>query len=158
MSQETFGYNEIQIEILITLGNINSEIKEYDKAIELYESCLEYFNKLPRITNPSIEIRILYNLSLTFSKIEKDDLSIDPCIKGIQLCKKEKDLYLLGELYYQLGYSLWKIERNKEAIKNLETAIQIFRLLDMDSYIKHTQEIIEEVTFIKKEPTKKDND
>lgn len=34
--QETSGYTETQIEIVITLGNIHSETADFDKAIDIY--------------------------------------------------------------------------------------------------------------------------
>lgn len=143
--QETTGYTETQIEILITLGNIYSEITEYDKSIDMYYDCLEQLKKLARITNLSIEARILYNLALTLSKKGRDDLAIEPCKQGIKLCRKEKDLYIFGELYYQLGYSLWKIQHIVQAKESLETAILIFELLDMTTYVKHTKEVLKEI-------------
>lgn len=143
--QQTIGYTETQIEILITLGNIHGEVKEYNKAIEIYNLCLNYLQRISRITNPTLKTRILYNLALTLSKGRKDDLAIERCIEGIYLCKKDKSLYLLGELYYQLGYSLWKNYQFNEAIKELDNAVYIFRFLDKQAYLEHTNRIIEEI-------------
>ncbi|SDZ18700.1 Transcriptional regulator, contains XRE-family HTH domain [Evansella caseinilytica] len=139
-------YSETQLQILISVGNLFGEIKEYEMAFTYYYLCHEGYQRLARVEDRKIQIRLLYNMALTLSRSHKDSAAIPLCQEGIALCQETKSLYLFGELYYQLAYSQWQLHNTKAAVSLMEKAIFIFKLVDNEKYKHFAEQKLTEIS------------
>ncbi|UTR09121.1 helix-turn-helix transcriptional regulator [Evansella sp. LMS18] len=119
---------ETQLQILISLGNIYGERRMFDEAFSCYEKCRSGYQKLTRIQNYQIQIRLLYNMALTLNNADKIQEAAEVCQEGITLCRESRSFYLFGEFYYQYSYSSRCLGRTHMAIEYLKKAITIFEI------------------------------
>ncbi|MBM6619131.1 helix-turn-helix domain-containing protein [Bacillus suaedaesalsae] len=117
-------YSEREIEILISLGNIYSESKDYPLAIKNFKVAHLQLTMLLDLTNNYLPIRLYYNYSRALRYNREYQLSLKMCNEGIMLTKKYNFLYLKGDLYYQKGI-------NYMALQNFEKAKENFKLAEM---------------------------
>lgn len=121
-------YTEQEIEILISIAIIETETKLYTKAEEDFKKALDSLQSTPQITNPSIELRIIYGLTKLLTDSGRYEESLNYCLKGIRICKKMESLYALGELHYQSGSNYARMGNKEKAISAFENAINLFEL------------------------------
>ncbi|HDR5814337.1 TPA: hypothetical protein QCT40_005703, partial [Bacillus anthracis] len=77
-----------------------------------------------------IKLKIIYNLAKCLNYTYQYEEAKKYIDKGIKLAINLNTLYLLGELYYEKGSNLLKLEQsNKEEVAdNMKTALFIFEL------------------------------
>lgn len=141
---------EREIEIINSIGIIHSETGEYQKAIETFNQALINFVKLPSFHDYTIKTKIFYNKSKALTKIKKYSEAVDECQKGIAWCVKNNSLYLLGSLYYHIGYNYSFMEKKEEAITNYQKAITVF---DLQKNVDFTLYIQEKINLLKTDAT-----
>ncbi|WP_088035907.1 helix-turn-helix domain-containing protein [Evansella clarkii] len=124
---------ETQLQIFISLGNIYGERGMFDEAFCCYEKCRSGYQKLTRINNYQIQIRLLYNMALTLNNADKIQEAAEVCQEGISLCKESRSFYLLGEFYYQYSYSSRLLGRSHMSIEYLRKSITIFEITGNDT-------------------------
>ncbi|KGP74589.1 helix-turn-helix domain-containing protein [Pontibacillus yanchengensis] len=139
-------YSEREIEILNSIGIIYKENNEHQKALYVFEDALSHFLHLPKISDRTIQIRIIYNASKVSYNLKEWHQGISFCEQGINLCKKTESLYLLGELYYQKGRCYFNSHHQEEAFSQYHKALSVFEIQDKTAYIKVVQDAINEVT------------
>src|SRR5699024_8902766 len=124
------------IQILNSLAIIFSEVEQWENAKSKFEKAIEVFKKSISIDDITIYIRLCYNLSKLLYNMNSYIDSLTYCNKGLRQGKKYKTSYLLGELLYQKGITLIKMENKIEGIKYLRFAYTIFDIFKKDNYLK----------------------
>ncbi|MFC4076077.1 helix-turn-helix domain-containing protein [Salinithrix halophila] len=145
ISVPDLSLTETDIEIMITRGNVHMEINQIQEAISTFQWCLERFKQLVQPKNPTIAIRIQYNLSLAFNKAQQHLEATQALEKAIQTCIKLDTLYLLGELYYQMGYSLVQMNRVGAALEYATLAYSLFHIRSREPYLQHTIQLLDTI-------------
>ncbi|PMC36216.1 transcriptional regulator [Bacillus sp. UMB0899] len=143
-SKDNF-FTEQEIEILISIAIIYNEEKEFKMAEYKYIEAMNHLQKLPQLQNNQIYIRICYGLSRNYGESEKYDQSKKWAEKGINSCIQYESFYLLGELYYMVGWTLLKKEKKEVAIPYMENAIYFFSLTKNDAFVKFVKDEIEKL-------------
>jgi transcriptional regulator with XRE-family HTH domain len=138
--------SERELEILISKGIIQCEIKEYQSAISTFKSIEYYASQHPIIYNQEIIIRLYYNYARTLYLSKDFKKSIEVCTKGIRKCENIKSMYLLGELYYQKGKAYEALEDLEEAINCYKKSEMVFILLKDDNSKKIVTKVITKLT------------
>ena len=132
-----------EISIMNSIAIMYFEIKEYDLSLKKYEECIFAYEKLNN-QDAILEIRILYGFSRTLSALEKIEEAILNCKKAIRLCVNEESLYLLGELYFQLG-------RNSSILKKLDESKEFFNKAEVIFEIQGKDEFLDIIRLLKRE-------
>lgn len=143
-SKDNF-FTEQEIEILISIAIIYNEEKEFKMAEYKYIEAMNHLQKLPQLQNNQIYIRICYGLSRNYGESEKYDQSKKWAEKGINSCIQYESFYLLGELYYMVGWTLLKKEKKEVAIPYMENAIYFFSLTKNDAFVEFVKDEIEKL-------------
>ncbi|CAG9619402.1 helix-turn-helix domain-containing protein [Sutcliffiella rhizosphaerae] len=136
---------ESEIEIINSIGIIHSESGDFDKAIDTFNSAFLHFIKMPSVHNCTIKTKIIYNKSKALTKINKYKDAISECEKGINWCVKNNSLYLLGSLYYHIGFNYSLLNDYDAAIKNYNKAITVFELQSNSEIIKYINQKIDDL-------------
>lgn len=116
------------IELHITLGIMNSELKNYKESNLYYEKAHKMCERFPKIDTNLQLIKVYYNSSLTSFKMQKYNHSINMSNKGIDVCLKINSLFLLGELYYQQGLSYYYSNKVKTALIDMRQSMNVFKI------------------------------
>lgn len=122
------NYNEREIEILNSIAIIYNEEKNNLEAINTYKLCLNFLDLLPNINNKNIKIRILYGISKCLTDMGNFEESLNYCKKGEELCLEYETLYLLGEMLYQSGNNLIKMNNYEAGFVYWDKSITIFEI------------------------------
>ncbi|MFC0523601.1 helix-turn-helix domain-containing protein [Pontibacillus salicampi] len=139
-------HNNQEISILNSIGVIYFENKEYRNAVKVHEETLNNIKKSPFKKNLVKEqIRIYYNLAKAKTHMREFEVSVQTCEKGIHLCLDHEILYLLGELYYQVGYNYYLTTQVEECCAYFQKAIHIFNITEQQSYISYIEKLVKEV-------------
>ncbi|HHP1021877.1 TPA: hypothetical protein ACR3OR_005809, partial [Bacillus anthracis] len=119
---------EREIDIMQTMAIFHAENKEYKESINILKRCLNNFDKLDFPRDKEIKLKIIYNLAKCLNYTYQYEEAKKYIDKGIKLAINLNTLYLLGELYYEKGSNLLKLEQsNKEEVAdNMKTALFIF--------------------------------
>ena len=122
--------SEREIDIMQTMAIFHAENKEYKESINILKRCLNNFDKLDFPRDKEIKLKIIYNLAKCLNYTYQYEEAKKYIDKGIKLAINLNTLYLLGELYYEKGSNLLKLEQsNKEEVAdNMKTALFIFEL------------------------------
>jgi signal transduction histidine kinase/AraC-like DNA-binding protein len=103
---------------------IRKKVKEYDKALLLYDKAYNYFLS----TNNKKEIsNILWAYSSLYSQWGKLDKAEKYCIENIQLNSLSNNFNGLARAHYNYASLLVKSYNYKKAANEYETAIQLFK-------------------------------
>jgi tetratricopeptide (TPR) repeat protein len=135
-------FNEREMEIMNSLAIIHFEIGNYKKAVDTYNKILNSIRYPAQIYDNKIKIRIYYNLAKALTRLKKYKSSNDVCYKAISICINSEYFYLLGELYYHIGYNYF-LESNKERyLDHFKKAISIFELTEKKEYINLINDLL----------------
>ncbi|MGW8788437.1 hypothetical protein [Heyndrickxia sporothermodurans] len=141
-------YGEREVEILISKGNLYTDNNNYEMALKTYKSALSHLKNIPRLENIYIPVRLYYNLSrcLRFSKDYSN--SLINCDLALKIGKKNKLLYLKGDLFIQMGLNYKALNNFRDAIENFKLAEIAFTLQDSEENIKFAQSKIKETSLL----------
>lgn len=98
---KSYKYSELELRILLVVGLIYKQMNELKKAIDIFDFCLHYLTLTQsnyEITNIQLKIKLYYNLSYAYYKIEDDKNSLKAASLGIKLCHEHKLHYCLEML------------------------------------------------------------
>jgi transcriptional regulator with XRE-family HTH domain len=121
-------HSEREIEILISKGNILTDNKKINEALNVYKDALEYLAYLPNIQNKFVPIRLYYNYSRALRDNEDFLESIKACQKGIRLTEKHSLLYLKGDLYFQIGLNYKLLNDYQNSLEHFNRSRMIYQL------------------------------
>ncbi len=130
------AWSEREIEILLSIGAIHFEEKEYEKTMDVCISAKEHLQLLPYVNDHTIFIRLYYNIARTFTRVKKYRESTNYCKEAIRNCIQKDNLYLLGELHYHIGYNYELLGKIAEAKNYMKKALTIFELQEDEKYMK----------------------
>ncbi|MBM7703106.1 helix-turn-helix domain-containing protein [Metabacillus iocasae] len=140
-------YKENEIEILSSIAIIYDSENEYDEAIISFKKALQHLSQLPQIKDHHIKVRILYGVSRTYGRSCNYQEAIQFALKGVKQCISNESMYLLGELYYMVGYSMAQLRREKEAVEYLNKAILIFEISSNQQLINMVKRELDKIAF-----------
>ncbi|WP_252313970.1 helix-turn-helix domain-containing protein [Sinobaca sp. H24] len=127
------------IELHITLGIMNSELKNYEESKLYYEKAHKMCEKFPKIDTNIQLIKVYYNSSLTSFKMRNYSHSIIMSNKGIAVCLKINSLFLLGELYYQQGLSYYYSNKVKSALIEMRQSMNVFKIKQQQAFYEFVE-------------------
>ncbi|PLT35827.1 helix-turn-helix domain-containing protein [Bacillus sp. V5-8f] len=139
-------HSEREIEILLSIGSIYFEEKDYGKAIETYSSCNNYLSLLPYLSDSTVKTHIYYNMARTLTRVKRYAESVLRCEEAIKWCIAKSSLFLLGELHYHIGYNFELLGDFHSAKENMLKARLIFELQKDDRFITFINKKLEKWT------------
>lgn len=116
------------LQIYLNLSESNRHIQDYQTSIESAQYALLVLNSnLRENLNPLLNIKLLYNLAYSYSRISQFKLSLNTIKKTILLMQNEKISFSIGSIYMlkglcelYLGYYNEGIDSNKKALEHLD--------------------------------------
>ncbi|WP_270180527.1 helix-turn-helix domain-containing protein [Alkalihalobacillus sp. CinArs1] len=132
-------YSEREIEILNSKGIIYLLTEQLSLAISLYKELIEQHNRLKRVLDHTVKIRLFYNLAKALSNNNEHDESITICKRGIDYCIHTNSMYLFGQLHFQIGFNHHLNGEERESIKHFEKAHTIFDLQNQEELKAHVE-------------------
>ncbi|WP_400243119.1 helix-turn-helix domain-containing protein [Niallia sp. JL1B1071] len=147
-SYENFLLSERELEIINTLAVVHAEKEMFEKAHEYYMDAWNVLNRKWTLKDPTIYIRVIYNLAKVKTRLGDKENSIKLCKKGIDYCKEENLMYLLGELTYHIGYNYEvQTEDMEKCFAYYHKAITIFELQGNETHKKFISEKINKLSI-----------
>jgi transcriptional regulator with XRE-family HTH domain len=139
-------YTERHIEILNSIGIIHLEEQQYEQAIDRFTQCLDLLTNTPHDIDITIKIRILYNLSKAYHRLNQYEKAIAHARHGIRECQQNETMYLLGELYFQCASSMMRAGREVGAVRKLfEKSLALFLMQEKDSFAEVVRQRLEQL-------------
>ena len=139
-SQLTFQ----DINIINSLANLYFESENYELALKKYKLCLNKYEE-SNISDYLMQLKLLYGYARALGALDKMEESILNIKQAVRLAIKNETLYLLGELYFQWGRNLIKLNNNQEALKNLSIAETLFTVQKNEKYLDIVHLLIKEI-------------
>ncbi len=139
------NYSEREIEILLSKAIILFDSKNYKLSQETFEMITYNLKNNIYLVNPRIHIRAYYNYSRLLYEMGKYHEVIEASMKGIQQAKNYELLYLMGDLYFQVGRGYEKLCQFEKAYSNFEKSKNCFELNNEEELVELAQERIEEL-------------
>ncbi|WEG16636.1 helix-turn-helix domain-containing protein [Alkalihalophilus pseudofirmus] len=139
---------ENEIEILTSKAIILCDLNLYIEAIDIFNESLTLLKAIPHTQSSKLEVRILYNMSRAYHLNKQYIRSIETATKGIFLCLKEESMYLLGELYYQKGESLYHKKEVELALKCLDQSLWIFKQIKNEAFYHYVKKERDEMSNV----------
>ncbi|WP_047984394.1 helix-turn-helix domain-containing protein [Ornithinibacillus californiensis] len=136
-------YNEREIEIINSIAIIYNEEGDFLTSLRFFDNAIYNIDKLPILKDFTIHLRLLYGASKTTLSMNLLNDSLKYCEVGIEICKKNESLYLLGELYYQKARCLKRLKET-QAGAFFEKAIRIFNIEEKKEYEEVVREAYQE--------------
>jgi len=155
-SNENRSFSERELEILNSLAALHAEIEMFEKADKYYMDAWNVLKRKWPLKDPTIYIRIIYNLSKVKTRLGEKENSIKMCKMGINYCKETNLMYLLGELTYHIGYNYEvQTEEMEKCIEYYQKAIAIFEVQENEKAIEFIAEKIKKLSINPPFPTPK---
>ncbi|WP_456277492.1 helix-turn-helix domain-containing protein [Bacillus sp. AK128] len=136
---------EQELSIMNSIGVISFESTNYDLATSTYKTALKEIRHSPVVINIKVKIRLLYNLAKVSSTVGEYEESVNCCIDGINICKRNSYYYLLGEFYYQLGVNYFFKEEYSSSKETILKAIKVFDVNDDSENLNRSYKALEEI-------------
>ncbi len=129
----------LNIRIKNSIASILAENSKYDESTKIFKEILGESNTSEEYE--LMRIKVLYNVGkLQFMQEQYKEASITTQ-EAIDLSKKHHDMSVLGQLYYQKGSILEKLDHPAQEISaEYQRALFFFDLLGLDYYKKILQE------------------
>ncbi len=128
-------WSEREIEVLLSIGSVYFEEKEYKKSLKVYFEAKEYLHQLPFINDHTLLCRLYYNIARSLTRLEKYNDSIKYCREAVRWCIEKDNLYLLGELHYHIGYNYEIQGKLQKARECMQKSLIIFELQEDEKYV-----------------------
>ncbi|MBG9547968.1 tetratricopeptide repeat protein [Cytobacillus firmus] len=128
-------WSEREIEVLLSIGSVYFEEKEYKKSLKTYFEAKEYLHQLPFINDHTLLCRLYYNIARSLTRLEKYNDSIKYCREAVRWCIEKDNLYLLGELHYHIGYNYEIQGKFQKARECMQKSLIIFELQEDEKYV-----------------------
>jgi len=126
-----FVYCDFEIRILMNIALLFSELESVEKCQEMLLFCLNSINS----DEINIKLKILYNISYTFHKMNMHSKALYFANEGIKLCIENNKLNCLAHLYSRKGIAQYFL-RDETYITSLRTAINLYNITNQDNFKK----------------------
>lgn len=124
-------YQNLYIENAI--ANIYAENNYFKKSIELFEDILKQLESLH--DNEEFDVKVRYNHAKALYLDEQYEGSLYQVNKAIEISCRINSMALIGQLYYQRGECLEKLEYDEAEIEDTyKKASFFFDILEMHAY------------------------
>jgi transcriptional regulator with XRE-family HTH domain len=133
-AMEKKAISEREIEILLTIGVFEYNLKNHEAALKYYEDVKAALQAIEQLSDKSIKTRLLYNMARLSTHIGNYKESRKYCLEAVKWCIEEEHLWGLGELYYHIGYNYELEKELPKALQYIEKAIIIFEMRKNYSY------------------------
>lgn len=133
---------ELKAHVMISLGVMHYVIRENDLSIELYRKAEEYINESLHFKT---QVRFFYDFSLVLTRKKLYNKALLNCTEAIDLLVKNESIYLLGYLYYEIGYVYSDLKKADEALEAYNIALSIFKIENTVKMIVMTKLEIEAI-------------
>lgn len=117
------------IQTYIYLGMAAYELYYYDSALNFYKQAERIFKQNKIFDNYTL-VKIYYNISLCYSKIDNHSAAIDYLLLSAEKYKEKNDKFQYGQSLLMLSISYKSMGRFDEAIEYASRAISIFEELN----------------------------
>ncbi len=134
--------DDLRVQIMISLAAMHYIVRKNDLSIQLYQETEKYINESLHFKT---QIRFLYNFSLVLTRKKLYKKSLLKCTEAIDTLVKHESIYLLGYLYYEIGYIYSDQKKNDEALEAYYIALSIFKIENMAKMIAMTKLEIESI-------------
>ena len=141
----TKSYSEREIHILINKANLHTDKRNYNYAIELYNKAKNALEKLPYIHDEDLVTLINFNLARIHYLQEDYKKTIYYAENGIIHCKKKQLLNGFGQFHFLVGNAHRRLKNFSLAKKHVETAMQIFELIDHEKYLSNCEKVLQRI-------------
>jgi transcriptional regulator with XRE-family HTH domain len=136
---------EREIEILLTLGVFEFNLKNHDQSMEYYEKVKTALSTIEHLNDKSIKTRLLYNIARSLTRMGEYEKSRKYCVEAVRWCVEEEHLWGLGELYYHIGYNYEQEGKIEKALPYIEKSMIIFEMRNNHSYHSYLQKKKEQI-------------
>ncbi|MBW3114359.1 helix-turn-helix transcriptional regulator [Bacillus sp. MCCB 382] len=137
--------SEREMEILLSIGNIDFSEENYDGAITYYEQVKNGLTASEYIHDKAVKTRLLYNLARLHTRMGHYAESNKTCMEAIRWSIDQENMYGLGHIHYHIGYNYELMKQYENALPYFDKAIFIFELQDEHTYINYIKKKKEEV-------------
>ncbi len=118
---------------------ILAENNKFDESMKIFDEILQ--EQVAADEYEVMKITILYNVGKLLYSQEKYEKAFEITEQGIRLSIAQREMSVLGQLYYQKGSILEKLGHSASEIsENYQKALFFFDLLGLDYYKKILQE------------------
>ncbi|HFK1528044.1 TPA: helix-turn-helix domain-containing protein [Bacillus cereus] len=129
--------SEKEISIMNSIAIIHAENEDYEKSINILKQSLINFNKIEFPREKEIKLRLMHTLTKCLHLANQYEEAIKYSEIGIKLAINMNTLYLLGELFFEKGAILLKVQHSNEVgLTYIKKALFIFELTERKQYIK----------------------
>lgn len=122
-----FVYNNMEIRILMNIALLLNKLVSKEKCLEMLLFCL---NSL-ETEEIELRIKICYNLSYTYHRLNLNEQVLHYSSLGIDTCVKSNSLSCLGLLHYRKAIAEYHLEKDNY-MNSLLKGISIFELTNQD--------------------------
>ncbi|SES05380.1 helix-turn-helix domain-containing protein [Salipaludibacillus aurantiacus] len=137
-------HSEVELKILNTKAILLAINHQLDDSENVVTDLINYIETAPNTIDPKIMINIYFNASKNSINKKAYEEAMTRSARGIAICINNELLYLLGELYFQKGKSLYLLSDNnlKEALAYMTTAISVFDMTGNERFKEYVQDEI----------------
>lgn len=129
--------SEREMEILLSIGNIDFSEENYEGALTYYEQVKSGVTASEYIHDKAVKTRLLYNLARLYTRMGDYIESNKNCMEAIRWSIDEENMYGLGHIHYHVGYNYELLKQYEHALPYFDKAILIFELQDEHIYINY---------------------
>lgn len=130
------------IQIMNSIGIILGEENQWEQAKMAFFHAVQIFKDSLSPMDITILVKLYYNLSKVFYKLQQSKEALEITNKGIELAIENESNYLLGELLYQKGLILADTGDISKGLDYLHQASSIFTIYKNEKYLNITQDKI----------------
>lgn len=145
--------SEREMEILLSIGNIDFSEENYDGALTYYEKVKNGLTGSKHLQDKAVKTRLLYNLARLHTRTGDYIESNKSCMEAIRWSIDEENMYGLGHIHYHVGYNFELMKQYDKAIPYFDKAVLIFELQDEHIYISYIKKKKEELIQLSEEQT-----
>ncbi|WP_456278818.1 helix-turn-helix domain-containing protein [Bacillus sp. AK128] len=133
LTHPLYGRGLEDFKIQNSIAIIYAENGEYVTSLSHYHELLDQKDFLRQ--QPKFLLKLLYNLSKTYYMNQQFEQSLYYASEGIIHSVKTEDMSVLGQLYFQKGMALEKLNRSLEEAKNCyQSSYIIFKMLNREGF------------------------
>jgi HTH-type transcriptional regulator, pleiotropic regulator of extracellular virulence genes len=134
-----FGHEFQDLKIRNSIAIIYAENDLFEDALSEYKEILAFKDFISQ--HPKFHLKIHYNMSKLYFSMGKYKESLFHAEEGISLSRKNEDISVLGQLYFQQGDCFEKMNKRFLEIKqSYQNSMMIFQLLNRENYIEMIKE------------------
>lgn len=143
-----FKYNLFELRLLLLIGILNTEFKNFDLSNQIMNFVLEKTTQISGDDVSTMEfiIKIYTNLAYNYHNMNQESKSLLYSNKGIEFVLKNNSMYCLALLFYRKGISEFKTS-DKNYLDSLKKSRSLLEIQNqkalLEKYIEVTKELYE---------------